>query len=55
MGRTPGAALALAGLAALAVALVATPLGTGASASQQTLKAGLGQARAQRVQGAEGA
>jgi hypothetical protein len=39
MGRTPGAALALAGLAALAVALVATPLGTGASASQQTLKA----------------
>src|SRR6058998_1054826 len=40
MRRSPGAALAFAGLAALAVALVATPLGTGASSSRQTLKAG---------------
>jgi hypothetical protein len=39
MGRSPGAALALAGLAAFAVALVATPPGTGASSSQQTLNA----------------
>ena len=39
MKRSRGEALALAGLSALAVALVATPLGTGASSERATLKA----------------
>ena len=50
----PGAALALAGLAGFAVALVATPLGTGASSSQQTLKAASAKPVPRGCEGSEG-